>query len=188
MKWYSNYKRIIVVTLYTVGFVIHTYAQAAQLESNANLQYSAVEILDRYIGLRLHDADWKDYSKYIVWPDEPSWDCKWVVIKCDLGTPRKEMDQIIVPVDYVRLGLFCYDFAFTQDVKVVTVNYELVNSPNGWKVKSPIPDYPEISAEELIKSIIAKSKNVNESKERRSQAETAVYKIKDAIKQSVKAK
>lgn len=39
-------------------------------------QVQALWTLNRYVQLRLEAADWKEYSKLITWPDEPSWDCK----------------------------------------------------------------------------------------------------------------
>ena len=49
----------------------------------ARPQASAAETLRKYVELRLHNADWKDYSRLVTWPDKrkslsfsdwPHWD------------------------------------------------------------------------------------------------------------------
>jgi len=57
----------------------------------ARPQASAAETLRKYVELRLHNADWKDYSRLVAWPDEPGWDCNWVVDKYSVGTERKTL-------------------------------------------------------------------------------------------------
>lgn len=74
---------------------------------NHNDRTQAAQTLRRYIQLRLRDADWQEYSKFIAWPDEPGWDCKWVVSKDKIGAPRVKGQTIVIPVAYSRLGLFC---------------------------------------------------------------------------------
>jgi hypothetical protein len=82
---------------------------------------------------------------------------------------------------YYRLGLFCYDFDFKANTKKITINYELVKHPSGWKVNAPIPDYPDISADVLIRLLRASAENVNETSERRVQAEATARKVADAL-------
>ncbi len=173
--------RSLLVILSVACLVVYSNAQATQEQANRNIQNSAVEVLDRYLNLRLHDADWKDYSKYIAWPDEPSWDCKWVVKSYERGKAQIEDDKVIVPVNFLRLGLFCYDFEFESDLKKVTINYELSNSSGSWKIISPIPDYPEIGAEELKLSLRIIMNNTRASNERRLKAESTIRKIDGAI-------
>ena len=144
-------------------------------------QAPAVETLRRYVELRLHNADWKDYSTFVTWPDEPGWDCNWVVSKYNVRASKKEDDGIIVPVVYNRLGLFCYDFEFESDPRVVTIDYQLVKRPSGWKVNAPIPDYPDISAAVLIKSLSASAENSRESPERRAQYSATARQVADAV-------
>lgn len=110
----------------------------------------ALNTLRRYIQLRLSNADWAEYSKYIIWPDEPSWDCNWVVRHYTVGTPTNEKNGITIPVSYQRIGLFCYDFDFKDNSADVTVNYELIKDGREWKVNAPIPDYPDIYADKLM--------------------------------------
>jgi hypothetical protein len=137
--------------------------------------------LRRYVQLRLSNADWKDYSKYITWPDEPSWDCNWVALQYTVGIATNEKEGVTVPVTYKRLGLFCYDFDFKANLNTVTVNYKLVRDTSGWKVDAPIPDYPDISVDVLLASLQASAKDVRESKERRGQFSITAQRIAAAI-------
>ena len=173
--------RSIVALMYVA--ILACQGQADQKASGDQAQ--AAQTLERYIQLRLQDADWKEYSKFITWPDEPSWDCKWVVGKYDVGAPDSKGGTIVVPVVYNRLGLFCYDFDFKPDPRVVTINYELVKRPSGWKVNAPIPDYPDISGDVLVKSLTALAGNANETPERRAQAEATARKVAEAQKRAV---
>jgi hypothetical protein len=145
-------------------------------------QQKAAEVLARYVQLRLRDADWKEYAKFITWSDEPSWDCKWVASKDKLGAPVKKGKAFLIPVVYSRLGLFCYDFDFKSEPKLVTIKYELVKGPSGWKVNAPIPDYPDISSDALIMSLNATAEDTNETPERRAEAEKTVREIREALK------
>jgi hypothetical protein len=152
------------------------------LEPVSGDQNEAAQTLQRYIRLRLQDADWKEYSQLITWPDEPSWDCKWVSTKDRVGVPATRGQEVVIPVVYSRLGLFCYDFDFQPERKLVTINYELVRRPNGWKVNAPIPDYPDISSQILIRSLNAVAKNARETPERRAEAAATAHKIREALK------
>jgi hypothetical protein len=145
------------------------------------------QTLQRYVRLRLQDADWKEYSKFITWPDEPSWDCKWVAKVNKIGAPVREGQKFVIPVVYNRLGLFCYNFDFKPDAKLVTVKYELVKLPNGWKVDGPIPDYPDIDENVVIKSLNATAGDANETPERRAAAASTAQQIVEALKYDTKS-
>ncbi len=92
-----------------------------------------------------------------------------------------EKENVVVPVSYKRLGLYCYDFEFRQDVKVVTVDYKLVRRARGWKVDAPLPNYPDISPDVLIRELTALGANVNETADRRKLAEITARNIKAAL-------
>jgi hypothetical protein len=143
-------------------------------------QDTAEKTLQNYVRLRLSNADWKEYSKFVIWPDEPSWDCNWVVDKYRVGLLRKRIKNIIVPVAYKRLGLFCYDFEFTMEPREVTIDYELISGPRGWKINAPIPDYPDISANVLLRSLRQKAETPQESSERQAQFRAVARKLEVA--------
>jgi hypothetical protein len=158
------------------------FAQSQQLQLKAETAKAPEMILDHYVQLRLGNADWKDYSAFITWPDEPSWDCKWVTEKYDIKPAKRAVKgRIIIPVVFKRVGLFCYDLEFSPGPKDVTVNYELVKRPNGWKIDAPIPDYPDISADVLKKSLAARAENPGESPERRAQFAATLRKLSDSL-------
>lgn len=148
-------------------------------EAKAEGTESPKKTLNQYLQLRLQDADWKVYSALITWPDEPSWDCKWVAEKYDIGESKKtEKGRTIIPVVVKRLGLYCYDFSLSPDAKEVTINFELVKNPSGgWKVSEPTPDYPDIGADTLKKSLTASAENPNESAERRAKFAATLQKL-----------
>ncbi len=179
--WREVTRRSFVALIWVALLTSQGRAQSKQKSTSVKSQDMAVETLRRYLQLRLHNADWKDYSKFTAWPDEPAWDCNWVASKYDLEPPKKEEAKVVVPVVYKRLGLFCYNFEFTPDAKAVTVNYELVKSPSGWKVTAPIPDYPDIGADVLIRSLRASAENLQESPERRAQFDAVARKLADAL-------
>ncbi len=141
----------------------------SHFEAKAESSDAPEKALNRYLQLRLQDADWKAYSALITWPDEPSWDCKWVAEKYEIGnSKRSEKDRVIIPVVIKRLGQYCYDFSLSTEPKQVTINYELIKTPDGWKVDEPIPDYPDIGADALKKSLSASAENPKESADRRA--------------------
>ena len=148
------------------------------------IQDEALHTLQDYLRLRLQNADWKDYSRFVTWPDEPGWDCNWVVSKYELGVPRETETKAIVAATYKRLGLFCYDFEFKPSAKTVKIEYQLVNGPNGWKLSGPIPDYPDIRADVLIKSLRTSAENPRESVERRVEFNATVRKVEDTLHRS----
>jgi hypothetical protein len=107
---------------------------------------TAPETLNLYIKLRLSNADWKEYSKYITWPDEPGWDCKWAVESFKTGKPIYKGKDVLIPVRYKRLGLYCEGQHFEPSRTEVTITYKLISTATGWKIDSPDIDYPEIDA------------------------------------------
>jgi hypothetical protein len=183
---YRNAVRRVVFVLACVSVIAGPlYAQTLQVTSSEKGPDTAAGTLRHYLQLRLGNADWKDYSKLITWPDEPSWDCNWVVSNFDIGVTKKRKQNVVIPVVFKRIGLFCYDSDFSPDLKIVTINYELVKrNSSGWKVNGPIPDYPDISAEVLIKSLRASAEDLHESPERRAQFGAAARKLADALKHS----
>jgi hypothetical protein len=178
MKWLGAIERLIVL-IFVAIFAFQGRGQAEPKVAGDRGQ--AVRALQRYLHLRLQDADWKEYSKFITWPDEPSWDCKWVESDHKVGAPVRKKQKVVISVVYTRLGLFCDDFDFKPEPKVVTINYELVSRPTGWKVSSPIPDYPDIDGDVLVKSLNATAGNASETPERRAEAETTARKITEAL-------
>jgi hypothetical protein len=158
-----------------------TYGQPQEKASGVISQDETVETLKYYLQLRLRNADWNDYSKFITWPDEPSWDCAWVVSKYEIGMPKKEKQKVFVPVVYNRIGQFCYDFEFTPNKKEVTITYELVEQQGVWKVNAPIPDYPDISAEVLLESIKVSGEKPSETVDRRKKYKITARKLLEAL-------
>jgi hypothetical protein len=180
----TNRKALGKVTLVLMSVVVlacHTYGQPQQKASGVMNQDAAVETLRRYLQLRLRNADWKDYSQFITWPDEPSWDCAWVISKYDIGVPQKGKRNVEVPVAYNRIGLFCYDFEFNPDPKLATINYELVERQGAWKIDAPIPDYPDISADVLLNSLRASSGDPRQSVDHRAKFSATVRKITEVL-------
>jgi hypothetical protein len=141
---------------------------------------AVAEALRRYVTLRLDNADWKEYSQFVTWPDEPAWDCNWVVAAYSVRDPRKAVEKVLVPVVYDRLGLFCYDFEFAPKPSVVTVEYELSRVANVWKVAGPIPDYPDIGADALLRWLGTKAESAEESLDRRTRFAATARKVREA--------
>lgn len=144
---------------------------------------AAVKSLRQYVELRLHNADWVEYSKFVTWPDEPGWDCNWVVRSYFLKSPEERREKVIIPVVYKRLGLFCYDFNFTAQRNTVRVDYELVKHSDTWKVNAPIPDYPDISDRVMVRSLEMKARSGGESTDRRAKFEAAARQIEESSAQ-----
>ncbi len=92
-----------VIMLLVLGSGAAAYAQSSKRRDTAEAT------LRQYIDLRLSWADWKEYSKFITWPDEPGWDCWWVAKEYSVGQSLKRGARVVVPVTYSRLGLFCAD-------------------------------------------------------------------------------
>ncbi len=172
---------LVVAFLLAVAAACQLLNQSESIFAAARPQASAAETLRKYVDLRLHNADWKDYSKFVTWPDEPGWDCNWVVDKYSVGTERKRGSITAIPITYQRVGLFCYDFEFTSEPKTVTVNYELVKRTDGWKINSPLPDYPDISAQVLLDLLTSKASSASESPARQTQFRATARKIAEAL-------
>ncbi len=67
---------------------------------------------------------------------------------------------------------------------MVTINYELVECNGDWKVNAPIPDYPDISADVLLKSLIASGEDTRESADRRAKFRATAQKLKEALERA----
>ncbi len=181
MLWREVIKRSFLALIYVAAVVGTVFAQPQQQASDDKDQEAAVETLSHYLQLRLCDAPWNEYSKYITWPDEPGWDCQWVISTYNRGPAKKEGDKVIVPVTSRRLGLFCSNITFEPNPKEVTVNYELVMRPSGWKVNTG-PDYPEVRAEVLIRRLRSLAKDKHRISEYRIKAEAMARKVEGALK------
>jgi hypothetical protein len=143
---------------------------------------SAVTTLRDYVDTRLRWSDWKQYSRFITWSDEPGWDCWWVAVDRSIGHGVRQDSDVLVPVTYSRLGLYCADFSFRKGKKNQVVRYRLVRRQNDWKVSGPMPDYPDISWTALKTWLEKTATNNQESVERRQQATNAIRQIGAAAK------
>jgi hypothetical protein len=151
------------------------FAQTAQEKKQA------LNVLERYVHTRLQDESWKTYSQFITWPDEPSWDCYWVVKTHSIGTATYGANAATIPVTYKRLGLSCDNFDFEAKEQTVTIKYDLVKSSQGWKVNGPIPDYPDIDATVLLKELKEITTNPKEMSSRQVHASTEARMISAAL-------
>lgn len=141
----------------------------------------ALEVLRHYIDMRLRNDDWKKYSRFITWTDEPSWDCYWVAKSYEIGIPTYGTKAATVPVTYRRLGLSCNNLQFDAKSSTVTIKYELVDRSDGWKVNVPIPDYPDVQASVLVRELQGIARNVKQTPERRTQASAEARLIAAAL-------
>jgi hypothetical protein len=135
---------------------------------------AAKNTLQHYIELRLRWADWKEYSPFITWPDEPGWDCWWVAKGYRIGQAQAMKDRTVIPTTYARMGLFYADFNFEARPKTETIRYELVYQGHAWKVDGPVPDYPYISERTLRQWLSKIVSSTNETNERKIQARRAL--------------
>jgi hypothetical protein len=103
----------------------------AQTQPQTERFNSADAILREYVEARLRWADWKDYSRFITWPDEPGWDCWWVAKDCRIGKATRGVAKSVIPVAYSRVGLFCADFELQAKPKAETIYYVLVRKGGG---------------------------------------------------------
>jgi len=161
-------------------FVSHLNAQQPQKTPDDTNQQAAVATVRHYLMLRLNNAKWKEYSKFITWPDEPAWDCKWVVCNYSIGKSNKKGNKIIVPVVFTRLGLFCNNMYFEPAPREVIIKYQLEKHSGGWKVSGPDIDYPEIGANIVMKSLNTLAANASETAELCGRAEVMARKINSA--------
>ena len=115
-------------------------------------------------------ADWKVYSKFITWPDEPGWDCWWVSEDYSIGPRTGSSDRVVIPVTYKRIGRFCADAQYEAGRKSDTINYELVRDQGKWKVDGPTPDYPYVGLRAVRKYLSTTISDERESSQLRAQA------------------
>jgi hypothetical protein len=152
----------------------------AQAQSTLPAEPSAV--LKRYINLRLAMADWTLFSPLITWPEEPSWDCYWVTSQFKLDDPRPGTDDVIVPATYYRLGRFCSDADLELFDESDRVDYHLVLSGGKWKVAGPLPDYPDIEIQTLLRRLANSAASSRESPERRRQLDELIRQLRVAFR------
>jgi hypothetical protein len=93
----------------------------------------------------------------------------------------KQKRPVIIPVTYHRLGLYCHDFDFKLEKGTDMTRYEVVKSSGGWKIKTPEPEYPDVSADVLITQLQGAARNSRETAEHRKQAEVIVRQLSDLI-------
>lgn len=162
-----------------VFFMVAAFVSSVPLFSatRAALSTSPTGALTRYITLRLINAPWAVYSKLITWPDEPAWDCKWITTNYMLGASRKQDDEVIIPVTYVRLGLYCPDFDLTIQKTLVRVEYHLTMGGGVWKVSAPVPDYPDLGVKTLLRTLAVSENSSANSAARQHQFESLIQKV-----------
>jgi hypothetical protein len=151
-------------------------------QQKGSAQREAVDTVNRYVRLRLASAHWAAFSNLIAWEDEPGWDCNWVSDGYAIGSPESTIGAVIIPVKYRRLGLYCHDFAFKLDKRIVTTRYELVKSSGTWKIKAPEPEYPDVSASVLIRLIQIAARNPDETSKHRQQARAVARHLSELIR------
>ena len=141
-------------------------------------------VLKHYINLRLAMADWPVYSKLITWPDEPAWDCYWVTSHFKLEDPRpgSARDEIIVPATYDRLGRYCSDFDLELFDESDRVDYHLVMSDGRWKIAGPVPDYPDIEIQTLLRRLANAAQSPGATPERRRQLDELIRQLRATLR------
>jgi hypothetical protein len=161
-------------------FLLPSVVSTAQSQPQSRISNSAENVLREYVEARLRWADWKEYSRFITWPDEAGWDCWWVATDYRIGKTVRNGANTIIPVTYRRLGLFCNDFQLQRNPKVEKVNYELVRNGWSWKINGPIPDYPYISVRALDGYLRKEILDPSETTERKTQARRALEALRIA--------
>jgi hypothetical protein len=137
-------------------------------------------VLRHYINLRLANADRSAYARLITWSDEPTAACEWITSHFKLQTARQDADDVIIPVTYVRLGRYCSDLNLELFEQSDQVEYHLVMSGGGWKVAGPVPDYPDIEIQTLLRSLANTAQT--ESPERRRQIDEVIRQLRVALR------
>ncbi|HWW20443.1 MAG TPA: hypothetical protein VNZ06_06535 [Steroidobacteraceae bacterium] len=141
-------------------------------------------VLKHYINLRLAMADWPVYSKLITWPQEPASDCYWVTSHFKLDDPRpgSAHDEIIVPATYDRLGRYCSDFDLELFDESDRIEYHLVMSDGKWKIAAPLPDYPDIEIQTLLRRLANTAQSPGETPERRRQLDEVIRQLRATLR------
>jgi hypothetical protein len=137
-------------------------------------------VLRHYINLRLANADRSAYSSLITWSDEPTAACEWVTSHFKLQTARQDAGDVVIPVTYDRLGRYCSDLNLELFEQSEQVDYHLVMSAGGWKVAGPVPDYPDIEIQTLLRSLANSAQT--ESPERRRQIDEVIRQLRVALR------
>jgi len=145
---------------------------------------AATDTVRRYIEARLNWADWKEYSQFITWPDEPSWDCYWIAKQHSIGQLSQHSGKVVIPVTYSRIGLFCTDLKFESQTREEVVRYELLRKNGVWKVDGPVPDYPYVDWKVLREWLTKITAGEHESPGRKKLAQVAI----DALVKAARTK
>jgi hypothetical protein len=140
-------------------------------------QLDPIETVRRYVGLRFNGARWSDFEAMIVWQDEPGWDSYWLTDRYTVGPAKKAHTSVIVPVTFHRLGLYSHDFMFKPDQRSVTIQYEVVTTSTGWRIKGPEPNPPDLSLNNQIEALLTASHNQSQTPEYRKQAEATAKRL-----------
>jgi hypothetical protein len=139
-----------------------------------------VAVLRHYINLRLANTDRSAYAKLITWSDEPLTDCAWVTSHFKLQQPKPSRDDLVIPVTYDRLGRYCSDLNLELFDESVEVEYHMVMSAGGWKVAGPVPDYPDIEIQTLLRSLANSAQSG--PPERRRQIDEVIRQLRVALR------
>ncbi len=174
MKNLAN--RTLLLSIVALLLMLPSYSQQIAATSK-----SATDTLRHYVELRLHWANWQQYSQFITWPDEPSWDCWWVATDHSISAPVGNGDRVVIPVTYQRLGLYCADFQFQFKSTTDTVRYELLRKNGVWRIDGPVPDYPYLQWQVLADWLAKISTDKEEPTERNEQARTALATLTSAV-------
>jgi hypothetical protein len=137
-------------------------------------------VLRRYINLRLANADRSAYARLITWSDEPASNCDWITSHFKLESPRRRRDEVVIPVRYDRVGRYCSDLNLELFDESDQVDYHLVMTAGGWKVAGPVPDYPDIETQTLLRSLATFAQA--ESPERRRQIDEVIRRLRVALR------
>jgi hypothetical protein len=158
---------------------------AALIGSAGNTQQGATEpaaVVKRYINLRLAMADRSVYSQLITWPDEPPSECYWITSHFKLEEARPGTDDVIVPATYDRLGRYCPEFDLQLFDESDRIEYHLVMSGGQWKIASPLPDYPDIEIQTLLRRLANTAQSPGESTERRRQIDEMIRELRATLR------
>lgn len=119
-----------------------TFAQATWKlpQRNTTATVEAKSLVSRYCamdadGFRL-DADkaarMKDVTTWKTVPPVTRFD---VISRFEAGTPKSSDDGQSVTVSYLVLGEYVLGVGYTPDPRIVTVELQLVQDANGWKLR-----------------------------------------------------
>jgi hypothetical protein len=139
-------------------------------------------VLKRYINLRLAMADRRVYSQLITWPDEAPSECYWITSHFKLDDPRPGTDGVIVAATYDRLGRYCPDFDLQLFDESARIDYHLVMSGGKWKIAGPVPDYPDIEIQTLLRRLANAAQSPGETAEQRRQLDEVIRQLRATLR------